>query len=243
MKLSINHSTDTKNFRLARALLVYEDGARATATLHDVSDGETPQILPGAPVATGDFLEIASRLQGNAGARRKIIEAPLLVVDNDLLCWYRPSHRGLMFWNTKNTKLDALDGQEAQHPALLFLAKRGELYVYALGEDARPGAQTPIFRAPYFNIYPNGHLCEGNFKLPDTLRPDTIPAWEHAFFDTSFTHTNMNVKDVTKHSGGLESLWHWMTRPETSNFPAATLVSLTQRADKKPLTLEALLDR
>ena len=223
------------NLRLSDAILIYQNGEQAAATLHQVQEDprrRAPVILPGTPIERKNFIEIAQRLSGTQMTnRRQLLDASLLIADADLLCWYRPSHRRTIFFKTKSAELDALNGAEALHPALLFVARLpSDLYVYALGADHRPTLDTVLFRAPYFNIYAGAHLCEGNFKLPDHFRPDGIPHWEKAFFDTSFSHTNLLVRELTTFAGGHTALWKAMCktgRGAAKEFPAESLVPMT----------------
>jgi len=231
MTIDITHDQQAQNYALKRAICLYEGGQGAIATLHDVSlVDNVPTIGAGVAVEKEAFVSIAAQLQGQSASRRQIIEVPLLVLDPDLLCWYRPSESRIVFFKTKDEALNALSGEEALHPPLLFIARPNELYVYALDSDARPDAKTPLFNAPYFNLYANAHLCEGNYRLPQTLSPDSIEGWERAFFDTSFSHTNLQTKELTKWKDGHNALWRHLRGCAINGepFPFESLVPRKQ---------------
>lgn len=246
--------SESQGLQLSQAVLIYEDGTAAAATIHPIKRDPTsqqPAILPGAPVARHEFLKIAEQMAGTPqGAARTLLDPGLLLCDPDLLIWYRRSHRHTMFWKSGRKELDALNGKNALHPSLLFVARSRMLYVYALASSERPHLDSRLFRAPYYNIYLNGHLCEGNIRLPDHYRPDGIPGWERAFFDTNFAHTNLHTAQLTHYPGGHNALWKALSvqagRNLVKEFQAAWLVALTEEVigktgSKKPLTLEKVI--
>jgi hypothetical protein len=70
------------------------------------------------------------------------------------------------------------------------LARERELNVYALGDNERPLLETPLYAAPYWNIYGNQHhnVCLGTMVLPKSLEPEQPGAWTGAFFASNFAH-------------------------------------------------------
>ena len=96
--------------------------------------------------------------------------------------------------------------------------------VWALGEDTRPSMDTPLFLAPYYNLYTHGAMCAGNVALPKTLTERDITNWETYFYDTEFTHSNYHGAAVTQRAGGHDKLWRALRfRQEWRGFPKAWL--------------------
>lgn len=243
---------------LRHAILLYGDDKTTVATLHGVNASPgmlEPQLLEGAPLDRKEFLDIARRLseQKHTGGERRLLDPTVLLADCDRLCWYRPSARRTWFWKTQNQDLNTLNGREALHPTLLFVAKEPrDLYVYALASDERPTLKTPIYRAPYWNIWQSGHLCEGAFKLPENFGIGGIARWESAFFDTHFSHPAGGVGALCKYAGGHTALWKAMAASGRSGankamkqFPVECLIREsrdTKNKGKKPLTLGMVIN-
>ncbi len=201
---------------LHRAILLYESNTQTIATLHDMlhTDNAPPQILPGQCL-TAEMLDELLRKLSASPVQRSILP-PEVLCDTGCLCWWKPSCRAPIFFNTKSAAFNKeLNGKEVLHPTLLFLAKPGRLQILALSEDKRPGPDTPLFRAPYYNLYSlgdEGAMCQGNVRLPEVTLPRDIPIWEKAFFETNFTHSNIGGAPLTKMKGGHDALWRVMAK-------------------------------
>lgn len=210
--------------RVTEALLLYRgDGNAALATRHVVEDG---QIGAGRCLTHEDLARLARELAGGSGGARTILPAHVLYADGARLLWWRPASRRPAFFNTGRKEFDGeLRGKSALYPALLFMALPQALWIWALADDARPAAGTPLYRAPVLNVYASGHMCAGTAKLPLELTTDTAP-WERAFFETTFTHSNLHGAELTRHPGGHDALWRRLANPRTKRFDPAWLVEL-----------------
>ena len=122
-----------------------------------------------------------------------------------MLAWWRPAGKRRIFFKAQNDALNAISGHEVMHPPLVFRARAGQLYVWALKEDKRPVGATRLCRAPYFNVYDTGHMCNGSVRLPESPRPDNISLWEECFFGSNFAHGN--AQGITTHPGGHTGYW------------------------------------
>jgi PRTRC genetic system protein B len=112
------------------------------------------------------------------------------------------------------------------HPHLLFYVNRGSLYIAALLDDQRPTLQTKLFRAPYFNVSPEGKVCQGSMKGPRESRPETLAQWERAFFRSAFTHPHGGAFRITSHPNGHAGLWLEQAAKAYPKFPVEHLVPL-----------------
>lgn len=140
-----------------------------------------------------------------------------------------PSENGFVMWCTKATcknlffvgGLDIPNGM-ANVPALLWVAGKEKLYIYALKGDRKPTENTPLYHAPFFNVYADGNVCMGtvdvNIKKSTSLEEFTA-AWEAYFFNSYFSHLMQNHNPV---QGNCVNLWKKL-RETGEAFPKEVL--------------------
>lgn len=193
-------------------------GSRALASLHDVHNDEATGravIGPGLPLERDRFEEVMSFLSGNATLARELLPERLLFADSSLLLWWAPAARRTIYFSTADKKFTRdLNGKTVAHPPLVFAATPSFFSVFALEKSACPTLETPLYVAPYCNLYEAGNMCRGDVALPKTLHPPGIPAWEQLFFDSRFTHSNLRGA-MTTHKGGHNGLWRDCVKAKT----------------------------
>lgn len=213
-----------ESLQLCRAILLYANGSDALATVHEILEGEDgPSLLPGVPMNQVALSDLVSTLHENTS--RFVLPERVLFADATLLMWWCPASRREIYFKSGKSELDELSGKLACHPPLVFLASAQSLAVWALTDNLRPVADTALYAAPYFNIYESGNMCSGNVRLPESLSPSNknLKAWESAFFETNFTHSNRGGALLTAFEGGHNALWQAMTSPDVSEFPSSAL--------------------
>lgn len=226
------HLSETQGYRLNRAILLYENENKAVATLHGIhAEAKTsiPRLSMGVPLDKTEFAKVARQIAGakDATVKHQLLPPNLLLADEAMLMWWLPSQKRRIHFATGNKPFDAaVNGREVLHPGLLFQAAQGGLSVWALDKNERPQSSTRLWRAPYMNIYDTGHLCQGTFRFPDDYRIEGIEQWERGFFETHFSHTNIDARLLTKHPNGHNALWQEMSKTRLKNFPASYLVPL-----------------
>lgn len=140
-----------------------------------------------------------------------------------------PSENGTLLWYTKSRKeklffSDSLEIPNgiAEVPALLWLASKQSLSVFALATDRRPTDNTALYHAPFFNVYDNGNVCMGTVDVSiknSASAEDFMTAWEHYFFNSYFSHL---LNDHNPINGNCVALWKDLI--ETGkNFPKEVL--------------------
>jgi len=228
------------------AVVLHRLRDRHVGVWHDIDSAApgAPQLGPGRLLTHDAVRDLAQRLSGGSNVRA-ILPACILVADTDLLVWHRPALRRPIIFDTADKKLNAdVSGQPVLHPPLLFVARPGKLSIHALANDYRPEMTTPLFRAPYFNTYASGAMCEGSVPLPPAPLPTeaVLDGYEAAFYDSAFVHTNLGHTNITAWPGGHGELWREMTKPEyvSCHFPEQALVPLRQGG--KPLKVAAVLE-
>jgi hypothetical protein len=123
--------------------------------------------------------------------------------ENASVLWHTPSVKRQLFF-TEN--LEILNGT-AEVPAMLWFAGKRSLKVFALANNRRPTEETPLFYAPFFNVYENGSVCMGtvdvDIKNSSSLE-EFIEKWEDYFFNSYFSHL-MNEHNPI--NGNCVNLW------------------------------------
>ena len=84
----------------------------------------------------------------------------------ELIAWWIRARPRLMFFGGGNAETKALNGKLYPHPALVFMIQGRELFVRALAENRRLGANTRIRNAPYWNTDSYGRVCLGSMRVP-----------------------------------------------------------------------------
>ena len=224
MRFSIDVGSELE-LKLYRAVLLYKNdhGNRYMATVH----GVVQQTGDGSPVlGAGQLLSTAS-LRGLArqlgtGCPVEFLPDHVVARTPELLAWWTPAMVRPMF-SRPGSELEGVSGKRFPHPALLFVVRNSALHVRALSASRRPGADSKLAAAPYWNIDGNGAVCAGTMRTPKSLTVTSIAAWQQAFFQSEFTHPGGGGR-LTKRRGGTTTLWKSLAGKE--RFPLATLVEL-----------------
>ena len=217
---------DNRTFALKQAVLLYQDGSRAFATLHEVKhrSNEAPYLCAGQSVTTG-FLETLTRGLG-ASMGAEVLPEHVLARTPDLVAWWSRARRRLMFFGEGDAKTRNLNGKLYPHPALVFMIHGRELFVRALGENCRPRAGTRLKNAPYWNTDADGRVCLGSMRVPEATNVASLSGWENAYFASEFTHPSGAVR-LTTHPGGFLGLWSSLAG-RRCNFPVKFLADSRQ---------------
>jgi PRTRC genetic system protein B len=140
-----------------------------------------------------------------------------------------PSENGSVVWYTKPQSLKlhfteslGIASQELPLPALVWAADKTRLFVFALKGKSKPRLNTPLFNAPFFNLYRNGNVCMGSVDVrisQSATLEDFTAAWEGYFFGSYFSHLIDGHNPV---AGNLISLYQSLAG--TGTFPVEELV-------------------
>lgn len=229
--------SSTTSFELREALLVYRrdrstmrQGPESFVTKHSVkvnSEG-SPSLGPGAPMGKGDVSQLIEELRGVLPV--EYLPANVLVRTQESVVWWTPaSIRPMFYAKEKGVELDQLSGRKFPQPALIFRAQVGSLDVRAIAQDERPTPDTRLYRAPYWNVNDHGDVCLGSTRVPREATVDSLSRWEHAFFESEFTHSNASSK-LTEHPGGFIGLWKSLIGKK--KFPAEHLADAKESLAK-----------
>jgi PRTRC genetic system protein B len=197
---------DNRIFTLKQAVLLYQEGSRCFATLHEVKHqpDRAPYLCAGQSV-TASFLEALAKGLG-ASMAPEVLPDNVLARTPELIVWWSPAQLRLMFFGDGDPKTRTLNGKMYPHPALVFMIHGRELFVRGLTENRRPRADTRLKVAPYWNTDATGRVCLGSMRVPEEVSVGTIAAWENGYFASEFTHPSGAVR-LTTHAGGFLGLW------------------------------------
>jgi PRTRC genetic system protein B len=111
-----------------------------------------------------------------------------------------------MFFGGTDEEARKISGLVFPHPALIFKLLGKDLFVRAVATTSRPGPETPLKTAPYWNTDARGLVCAGSMRVPESSDIASIPAFEDAYYQSEFTHAAGAVR-LTSHPGGFIGLW------------------------------------
>lgn len=241
-------AAERPTWHLQRAVLVYSARSagpygfggteRVYATLHTVEHGKGGAKLSAGVPATREACADLARALGENAKLGGFVPQNLIYLGARSIIWWRPPGPARVFFNcTKDAAGDQLQDKGGaarigkangvvNHPGLVFAVAGSHWYVYAVETDGRPNAHTPLWRAPYFNVWGEGEICTGNVRLPETLSPQSLAVYEKAFFDSEFTHPNLRGGEkLIHHADGPYGFWAGLLkRPLDLGFPVQNLV-------------------
>ncbi len=197
---------DNRIFTLKHAVLLYQEGSRAFATLHEVKHNpdHAPYLYAGQSVTTGFLETLAKGLGANMAA--EVLPEHVLARTPELIAWWSRAQARLMFFDDGNVEAKKLNGKMYPHPPLVFMIHGRELFVRVLSENRRPTADTRLKNAPYWNTDAAGRVCLGSMRVPEEVSAGSLSSWEKAYFASEFTHPSGAVR-LTTHPGGFLGLW------------------------------------
>lgn len=220
MKSVVIAQENDVELQLDSALLFYRSQGTndiyATQHAARVVDGR-PTLLAGAPITLDQLADIAD-LAAQKTSYRGFMHDRVVYLAPNMIAWWVPACTRRVWFKTK----DAIGERagEANHPPLVFMVSKSNWSVFALRENARPSSSTRLYTAPYYNVWENGEICEGNVKTPDSINTDSIKPFEDAFFRSRFTHSN-NPRLIHRR-GGAERLW--LDLLDGAEFPIDRLI-------------------
>lgn len=179
------------------------------------------------PLTVNEAEALAKSLQTNAGNGKTFLKPKGILPTNIL--HINPSQNGSVLWYTKAQQRQmyfvdrlGIPNEKAQVPAMLWLADKENVSVFALASDKRPTENTALYYAPFFNVYEQGATCMGtvdvNIKNSASVE-EFITSWEDYFFNSYFSHL---VEGHNPIKGNCVNLWKKLIKTGES-FPLELL--------------------
>ncbi|GGB70866.1 PRTRC system protein B [Deinococcus soli (ex Cha et al. 2016)] len=211
---------DPDPLELKQALLVYANSQRGVIMRADVNVTNGHVELNNAHEVTDDLISTLMRMVDRRPLT--LVGDHVVALSHDACAWFVPARTRTLFFSPDRDKAVAeLSGRSFPQPPLLFISRGRGLSVYALQHNEKPTASTPLYRAPYYNVFDTDSVCTGAVTIPGGGDPAHTEAWELAFFESNFTHVSGNQKRWQ--SGGThKELWEEAER--RGEFDPAWLV-------------------
>ena len=198
------------------------------ATVNEVyvKDGQYT-IGAGKSLSQGKVIEIFSSLAKQKKSATFLPENTLLTSAGETMWWIPPGTHTLWF---KDQHLRSDENGSAVAfsapiplPGLIFMMTASRnLCVLAFKGNCRPTPDTEIFIAPVLNVWESGKLCTGNIRRPAATGPQSIGAWEMAFFRSYFTHSNVDT--LVNYEGDYQALYKDLIEGKFQTFPEEVLI-------------------
>ena len=218
-------------YALTRAILLYtaDAGSDPYATIHPIEHGRGGMRLGAGTPATEDACIGFARAIADRGSFSGFLAPELLYIGPRMAAWWRRPQRTRVWFKTetKDNPGQTLGTRSAvvPHPGLVFVVAGKHWYVHAVKGPDRPTPTTALWRPHYFNVWESGQICEGNIQRPERVTPDTLAAFERAFFESRFTHPNVQAgSTLTGFRGGLYAFWRNLLNGRWQRFPEGYLV-------------------
>lgn len=220
------------SYALDSALLIYhkhggyygEAGALVTRHRATVDASGVPSLEPGTLVDASFVEDLITGLRRHQPVELLSINVLARTPDR-IVWWVAPSPQVMYYATEKSPELAALDGKLFPQPSLIFDAQPGKLSVRALAKATRPDEETPLYRAPYWNVYDSGDVCLGTTPVPRKISIATLDGWVKAFFGSRFVHPNSS-KPLTVHPKGFVQMWRELAGKK--HFPQKYLAPAEQ---------------
>lgn len=229
-----------RRFEPRKALLIYEREGCADETgmlrvqteseiyVESYDIGRSGQPINAHPLSAKEMRKLAelfATAQAQKGGQlcsRGVLPLNVLHIRQQgeaFAVWYTPAQEVELFF-VEGLQIPC---GKAQVPALLWKATIDKLQVYALKSKGRPTPATPLYHAPFFNIYASGQVCMGtvnNTLTRESGLEDFIAAWEQYFLNSYFSHS-INGNSSTR--SDTIDLWRKLLR-KPQPFPNKELL-------------------
>lgn len=227
-------------FKPVKALLIYQHTAKKeTITVYpdypetqvyveSYDIGKQGQPINAHPLTIREMTVLSQLLQATVELKggylksRGILPQKVLYIHQQAdgyAIWYTPPQEvNLFFAESLN-----IPSGRVKIPAMIWKATAEKLSVYALRGRNKPTEKTPLYHAPYFNIYHGGNVCMGTVAIRinrHACLEDFMEAWEQYFLNSYFSHS-INGGSSTKTD--TAKLWR-MLRKTGYDFPQDELL-------------------
>ena len=212
-----------------KSALVFYESLDKNATMYvehfDMDRNGNP--INAHPLTVNEAKELAKSLHTEEEKDKTFLQSKGILSTNILNII--PSQNGSVLWYTQSQerqmyfvkKLEIPNGK-AKIPAMLWFANKERLSVFALTSDKRPTEKTPLYYAPFFNVYEDGSVCMGtvNIHIKNSASVEEFTkSWEDYFFNSYFSHLLDNYNPINEN---CVNLWKKLIKTGET-FPVGVL--------------------
>ncbi len=212
-----------------KALVLYHSTSKENdvyVEAYDMDDNGRP--VNAHPLSIKETAELAECLSTSKDLNNQFLTSKGLLPDNIL--YVRANRQGFAIWFTRSQKVHLFFKEtisvpcgEAYVPAIVWKADKDSLLVYALANDTKPTINTPLYHAPFFNVYANGNVCMGSVDVEvekNCSLEDFMEQWQSYFFNSYFSHM---VSEHIPVRTNLIQLWNKQVSSK-KKFPTDVLI-------------------
>lgn len=222
------------------ALVVYQTEETNPQTYIEHFDmDENGSLINAHPLTEKEGQALAKALNTQKEENDKVFLRPKGIIPTNVL-HLNPGENGSVVWHTKSQirpmffiESLGIPNGKAHVPAMVWKASKNGLSVYALLSGIRPKAETPLYFAPFFNVYENNKVCMGTVDVrikKSTSLEEFMHVWEESFFNSYFSHLINGHNPI---NGNCVTLWKELIKTKKP-FPKEVLI-------KNSLTLKDLI--
>jgi len=223
-----------------KILVVYEDNSEENDYLIEAFDVDGKGCPINAhPLSIQEAADLAMSLNAANELNNSFLKPKGLLPEN--LLYINPDTLGYVVWYSQPRLenllfIDDLEipNGKAAIPGLIWKANKTSLSLFAYQEKTKPTLNTPLFHAPFFNVYENGKVCMGTVNIQISAGchlEEFTKMWERYFFGSYFSHLLMGSSPV---KGNIIQLWQGLVNTGKT-FPKNMLLKTKQ-------TLKNILD-
>jgi PRTRC genetic system protein B len=210
-----------------KALLIYKNIEKKSIYVEAFDMDQNGKPINAHPLTMQESISLAKALDTSEDMQTSFLDPVGLLPKNVL--YINRGRNAFALWQTPGQKVRLLFKEglsipngEAYVPPMIWKAQRNTLCVYALNTDEPSTLTTPLFHAPYFNIYGDGKVCLGTVSIQvprDCGLEEFIRLWEIYFFNSSFSHMIGGQSPV---KGNIVQLWQKLVNTDEP-FPIEKL--------------------
>lgn len=211
-----------------KALVIHQSQQEAANVYVEAYDiGSSGKPVNAHPLSVKETIALAESLNASSELKNDYLKCKGLLPDKVL--YIHPATHGFAMWYTLEQEVDVLFKEHLQIPCgkafvppLIWKADKNNLQLYAIKTQGKPSIKTPLFRAPFFNLYEDERVCMGTVEMGmdkiDCLE-DFMAAWERCYWGSYFSHL---IGEISPVEGNIVQLWQQQVNTE-KKFPQDVL--------------------
>lgn len=217
-------------YQPVKALVIYESSREKEKGVYvesyDMDDRGRP--LNAHPLTVEEANGLAECLDNSQQMGSSFLK-PKGILPLEIL-YINPEKRRFVIWHTKAQRVNlffidklGIPCGKVCIPPMIWKADANELSVFAIRDNSRPSIKTPLYHAPFFNIYATGKVCMGTVDIEINnygSLEEFIHGWQEYFFNSYFSHSLDNYVPAKTN---IVSLWKALVNTR-KKFPISALV-------------------
>ncbi|MBO9681958.1 MAG: hypothetical protein J7502_04715 [Flavisolibacter sp.] len=202
----------------------YNDGLYIES--YDFSEAGTP--MNAHPLSKNEIARLRKMFEQKNDPKQRFLHFNGIIPENLLHVDFTPNEERVIWYTTPGMQTMffiqslGIDDGVAKVPGLVWVASKHDLKIFATKIKVRPDQNTPLFHAPFFNMYKTGAVCLGNVPVSftnDESLQDFIQKWQIYFWGSRFSHLIDNHQPVKTN---IIQLWQQQT-VKNNVFPVSVL--------------------